>query len=199
MIAPAFSRSAVPVPPLKIYRYFLRGMDQQMWFFGQDARHGGNLLLRHGFESFRTGKQGSSRYRLAWRGATIEMHSFCAGLYRADAPGFLYIRGKGNAYRYDGSAPPDPECFCHAPLAIPAHTDARDPFFAALSLFTQWLGEYESWIEKLTGSAYRARLFPHCPVPWLPPAEARRWLLIFGAQPLTAPVPRRRGTVTTLK
>ena len=56
MIAPVFSRSAVPVPPLKIYRYFLRGMEQQMWFFGQDARHGGNLLRRHGFESFRTGE-----------------------------------------------------------------------------------------------------------------------------------------------
>lgn len=163
-----------------------------MWFLGQDVRHGGNLLARHGFERFRSGVQGSSRYRMQWHGNVIEMHSFCAGLYRADAPGFLYVRGKYNAYRYEGSEPPDPECFCHAPLAIPEHTSSDDPFFSALSLFLKWLEEYEIWLEKFVGPTYRARLFPHCPLPWLPPAEARRWLSEFGAHPLTMRVPKRR-------
>ena len=63
MIAPLHSRGAPSVPPLKIYRYFLRGMEQQMWFFGQDARHGGNLLRRYGFESFRSSQQGSNDWR----------------------------------------------------------------------------------------------------------------------------------------
>lgn len=179
-------------PPLKIYRYFLRGMEQQMWMLGQDARHGGNLLLRHGFERFRTSRQGSSRYRLPWRGATVELHSFCAGLYRADAPGFIYIRGKYNAFRYDGTEPPNPESFCHAPLAIPEHTQLSDPFFAAVALYLDWAEEYEAWIEKLVGPGYRTNLFPHCPLPWLPPAEARRWLRTFRDQPLATPVPRRR-------
>ena len=192
MIAPLHSRGAPSVPPLKIYRYFLRGMEQQMWFFGQDARHGGNLLRRYGFESFRSSQQGSSRYRIAWRCAVVEMHSFCAGLYRADAPGFLYIRGRSGAFRYQGSQPPDPECFCHAPIEIPEHTDACDPFFAALGLFTQWLEEYEAWLENLVGPTYRARLFPHCPLPWLPPEQARRWLGRFGEEPLATPVPNRQ-------
>ena len=183
--------AAPPPPPLQIYRYFMRGMEQQMWFFGQDVRHGGNLLARFGFEGFRSGKQGSSRYRLRWAGSVIEMHSFCAGLYRVDAPGFLYIRGKYNAYRYDGAEPPDPERFCHAPIAIPEHTRADDPFFAALALFLRWLEEYETWLENLVGPKYRAGLFPHCPMPWLPPLEARQWLNAFGKNPLTTRVPKR--------
>ena len=192
MILRRFTTSAPPAPPpLQIYRYFMRGMEQQMWFLGQDVRHGGNLLLRHGFERFRSGVQGSSRYRLGWRGNIIEMHSFCAGLYRADAPGFLYVRGKFNAYRYEGSEPPDPECFCHAPLEMPEHTRADDPFFVALALFLRWLEEYETWLETLVGLSYRAALFPHCPLPWLPPMEARKWLCAFGERPLTTRVPKR--------
>ncbi len=188
----ARSTAARAVPPLKIYRYFLRGLEQQMWFWGQDARHGGNLLVRFGFERFRSGAQGSSRYRLARQGATIELHSFCAGLYRPNTPGFLYIRGKYNAYRYDGSEPPDPECFCHAPLTIPDHTDEADPFFAALALFLDWEEAYEAWLEDLVGPKYRAGLFPHCPTPWLPPGDARVWLRAFSAEPLRITVPKRR-------
>jgi len=193
MIAPAFSASGLrPPPPLQIYRYFMRGMEQQMWFLGQDVRHGGNLLCRHGFAPFRSGPQGSSRYRLGWQGNLIELHSFCAGLYRTGAPGFLYIRGKFNAYRYEAAEPPDPECFCRAPLAIPEHTRADDPFFSALTLFLRWLEEYETWLNQLVGPEYRAGLFPHCPTPWLPPEEARRWLCRFSEQPLTTRVPRCR-------
>lgn len=192
MIAPLRPARSTAPPPLKIYRYFLRGMEQQMWFLGQDVRHGDNLLRRHGFDARRTSHRGSSRYRLAWRGHTIELHSFCAGLYRADAPGFLFIRGNYEAYRYEGAEPPDPECFCHAPLAIPEHTDAHDPFFAAITLFLEWLEEYETWLERLVGPTYRARLFPHCPLPWLPPSEARAWLRAFARAPLTTPPPRRR-------
>lgn len=165
-----------------------------MWFLGQDVRNGGNLLVRHGFERVRTGKQGSSRYRLHWRQSVVELHSFCAGLYREDAPGFIYIRGKFNAYRYGGAEPPDPECFCHAPLEIPEHTNAADPFFAALGLFLSWLEEYETWLEDLVGPAYRTSLFPHCPLPWLPPAQARQWLREFGKRPLTTRVSKRRNS-----
>ena len=196
MIAPAFSASGLrPPPPLQIYRYFMRGMEQQMWLLGQDVRHGGNLLVRHGFAPFRSGPQGSSRYRLGWQGNLIELHSFCAGLYRTGAPGFLYIRGKFNAYRYEAPEPPDPECFCRASLAIPEHTRADDPFFSALTLFLRWLEKYETWIEQLVGPKYRAGLFPHCPTPWLPPEEARRWLRAFAERPLATRVPSRRSAV----
>jgi hypothetical protein len=188
----ALATAARGVPPLKIYRYFLRGLEQQMWFWGQDARHGDNLLVRYGFEHFRSSAQGSSRYRLAWRGATIELHSFCAGLYRPGTPGFLFIRGRNEAFRYEGAEPPDPECFCRAPLAIPEHTNARDPFFAALGLFLDWAEHYEVWLEALVGPRYRAGLFPYCPLPWLPPEAARSWLGKFAMRPLETHIPKRR-------
>jgi hypothetical protein len=184
-----------PPPPLwKVNRYLRRGLEQQLWLWGQDVRHGGNLLVRHGFHRFRTGsKTKSSHYRLTLAdGATIELHAFVIGIYGADAAGFCFIRGRDAAYLYEGPEPPDPKCFCDTPLVWPETESQRAAFHAAAARFLTWAEEYERWIEALVGPAYRAGLFRHVTLPWLEPASARAWFAAYARDPLSASVPRRR-------
>lgn len=120
------------------------------------------------------------------------MHSYCAGLYREGGAGFCYIRGRSNAYLFGASEPPDPECFCHAPLTVPYTPEEQTQFNAAAVLFLEWVEDYERWLEALVGVSYRDALHPHAPMPWLPPSAARRWFVEYRRDPVNVHVPRRR-------
>lgn len=185
---------AVPVPRMKIYHYLMRGLEQQMWFFGQDVRHGSNLLARYGFlPSRETGLQGSSRYRFVSEVGLLELHSFCVGLYREKQPGFIFVRGRMNAYLHGGKAPPHPGRYLGESLAIPRSEWEWQAFQEAAGSFLGWVLDYERWIDRLAGENYRRALQPHCPMPWLAPESARAWLQAYREAPDRVSVPRRKN------
>lgn len=139
--------------------------------------------MRHGFSRFRpentTGA--SSRYGLdlAGGGGRIELHGWCAGLYGAEG-GFIYVRAGERIAFYEAPCPPEPggygsDCL-HAPGRRPQPRYGR-----ACAAFLAWLLAYEDWTIATFGSRYRARCHQLAPRPWLPPAEARRWLAGHGS------------------
>ena len=77
--------------------FFLRdlaeGIQQQMYFWGQDVRRPeGNFLVEQGFaRSPTTGLKGTSCYRRDWQGGHIELYGSCAGWY-GKSNGFTFIR-----------------------------------------------------------------------------------------------------------
>lgn len=175
------------------YGYLLRGLEQQLWFLGQDVLHaaGGrkNLLVQHGFEKFKPPfQQGSSRYRTVWKGRTVELHSFCVGIYGAKADGFLYIRAKNLAAVYCGRRPPWPGRYRDALLFQPRwgwiEEEAR--FHRAASVFLEWLDDYETWVEREMGADYRAGCYRRYHQEWLPPEEVRDWFRLYRDAPGSA-------------
>lgn len=84
----------------KIYNELLRGLKQQLWFFGQDtSEREDNLFEQYGFYRYRTpGHGGSNRYMIQWGIRTLELHSFCVGIYGNNQDGFIFIRAYEQAY-----------------------------------------------------------------------------------------------------
>ena len=195
-------RTAVPlgVTGLRVRRFLVAAMEQQMWFFGCDAAcTNGNLLVRYGFRRDRPeGHRGkSSRYRFLWQPAAahyrlagpaaepfrVDLHGWCAGIHperHGGAGGFLYVRAGSRLGWYDAPEPPAPGEYDDDPAAVRAfRLLGRDPesgFRRAVSLFLGWVEEYESWVERTCGLDYRRRCHARAPLPWLPPSEARGWL-----------------------
>lgn len=187
------ANSAAPTPRMKIYRFLMRGLEQQMWFFGQDVRHGNNLLARYGFRPEReVGLQGSSLYRFRGEAGLLELHSFCVGLYREEQPGFIFVRGRLNAYLHHGKMPPHPGRYGEE-LMIPRSESEWSAFENAAGVFLDWVLEYEAWIDRVAGKNYRLALYPHCPLPWLEPADAREWMRRYRSAPGTTKVPRKNA------
>ena len=92
---------------LRVRRFLVAAMEQQMWFFGCDAACAdGNLLVRYGFRRYRweNHRGESSCYRFHWHPevgshdptALVDLHGWCAGLHPLGASreegGFLYVR-----------------------------------------------------------------------------------------------------------
>lgn len=191
-----FGRSVVPegeIVGLRVRRFLIAALEQQMWFFGCDsACADGNLLVRYGFSRFRTGQHRgvSSRYRLLWRpsavseapASQIDLHGWCAGLHRLDASceaGFLYVRGGTRIGWYEASEPPDPGQYDDHFAPGVFHLLGRRPepgFCRAAALFFRWVEEYERWIDLTCGPGYRQRCFACAPQPWLAPRDGRSWL-----------------------
>jgi len=169
---------------------FVRGLSQQMFYWGRDVMKDDNLLLEFGFQKRpSTGLQGTSCYRAAWRGGWIELHGACAGWYAdpADpeeaghASGFLFIRVDQR---------------CHVHRLQEAVVPGRYPYKALIrsrlqvltqaQFFADWLLEYESWVRLRAGEVHRWECFKqYKSLPkskaWLAPDRDLNWLRGFAA------------------
>ena len=193
-------RSLQPPVGLRVRRFLVAAMEQQMWFFGCDTTCAdGNLLVRYGFKRYRLkGHRGeTSRYRFHWRrsarvaagchdaveDALVDLHGWCAGLHRGTCGGrggFLYVRAGNRLGWYDAPQPPAPGEYDDDPDARGAFRllgpRPERGFCRAAALFFAWVDDYESWIERTCGPDYRRRCHGRAPLPWLSPMEARGWL-----------------------
>ena len=168
------------------------GLQQEMFFWGCDAAHPeGNLLVQFGLTRIarcHSGGEGSSRYRINWRGGTVELHSFCAGWYPQSGEGAVYIRHRERLYACSSKEP-------LTPGAYESEYHAASPPDAMLGTcrpLLEWVSEYESWVSAHTAEGYRhkcwMRLLSHMGGrPWLPPEKAHEWLQSFLADPGSTP------------
>lgn len=161
----------------KIYTQLVRGLEQHLWFLGQDTldlKH--NLLVRYGFRRYRIrGHGGSNRYKMKWRSRTVDLHSFCVGMYSTKHDGFLYVRAHDKAYAYLGKKAPLPGRYRKTFLMLPSNKESKERFFKASCEFLEWLEEYESWVDATCGKSYRRRCYRLYHRKWLSPAKARTW------------------------
>ena len=161
----------------KIYNNLIRGLKQQLWFFGQDtADRENNLFEQYGFDRFRTpGHGGSNRYKTQWGQRTLELHSFCVGIYGENQRGFIFIRAYEQAYFYLGEKPPVPGRYRDAYLAFPSDGENKKGFYQTSCEFLKWLEHYESWIDSNFGKEYRLDCYERYHRKWLEPDIARKW------------------------
>ena len=161
----------------KIYKRLIRGLEQRIWYLGQDTLdHENNLLVKFGFERYRTsGHIGSSRYKLKWGSLTIELHSLCLGMYVENEDGFLYVRSPAGSYIYLDQNPTVPGHYQTEFLIDPKTMEDKWRFHKASSIFLEWLEHYECWLDETVGKDYRLachQLYKH---DWLTPDQARAW------------------------
>ena len=195
MMTPVAPYTASTVSPRT--RVFVRDLaalfQQQMYFWGCDAKVDRNLLSRLGGERIArevSCGEGSSRYRWRWHSGTVELHSFCAGWYPDDesAAGIVYIRGYRRFFDCKGGEPVEPGKYFEGRFLYANNVDLQ----ALLRPLLTWLVEYERRVELEKGVAYRARCYrldrrqKHSK-PWLSPTQARAWLERFLASPETTP------------
>ena len=161
----------------KIYKQLIHGLEQQLWFFGQDTLdRENNLLEQYGFNRFRTpGHGGSSRYRIKWGHRIVDLHSFCVGIYGNNRDGFLFVRAHDKAYAYLGQKPPLPGRYRNAFLMLPSDKESKRRFYEASCDFFEWLEHYESWIDTTHGKGYRLDCYARYHRKWLSPDKARMW------------------------
>tara|TARA_B100000676_G_C17826313_1_gene705365 strand:- start:30 stop:728 length:699 start_codon:yes stop_codon:yes gene_type:complete len=164
----------------------LRGLDQWLWFLGVDTRDpNDNLLVQHGFVKFKPrGTDGSSRYRIAWRGHRVELHGFCVGIYSGHVDGFIYIRARQQCFVYTSPHAPCPGHYHEDQLIASDTDDSTRRFHAAASRFLGWLEEYEQWVDR-TYPGYRAACYDAYHLKWQPPAAGRAWFRHFRERPST--------------
>lgn len=186
---------ALPANSLRMaQRDCATGLYLQMYYWGKDVLNpGGNLLQRYGFR--RIPKQtphGSSRYRLPWGDGVIELHGFVAGWYRPHGQGLLFVRHRRVCQRYDGSEPVAPEALeealAYTPRALP---ECRE-FSAVLGEFLRFLLDYEAFVLRECGVAYRQEVFEEYRALrlshwWLRPAEALAWYRRLMERPHATP------------
>lgn len=159
---------------------FTNALGQQMFFWGRDVLHEGNLLLAYGFEKRRSpGLQGTSCYRVPWREGFVELHGACAGWYgeKSVSPGFLFVRSDKRCYAHRLSSAVIPGRHDHASLSS---GNAKEVLEAGRT-FASWLVHYEEWILSFCCEKHRQecfRMFSRLPTsrPWLPPEKALPWL-----------------------
>jgi len=173
---------------------FAAGLRQQMFFWGRDVLTDGNLLLKHGFHKHRSeGLQGTSCYCKPWEDGMIELHGACAGWYPCEGGqcGFLFIRHAKRCYVHHRTTPVVPGEYDFKEF------DSRDlgELTRSSRIFTAWLAEYDVWIIKQMGRAYREEchaMFCKLPTskPWLEPEKARRWIASSMPRPSPGRSPR---------
>lgn len=169
----------------EIHSSLTRGLEQWLWFLGQDALNGEiNLLRRHGFERFKPLlTPGSSRYRRRWRGRRVELHSYCVGIYGASREGFIYIRARNRCFLYTGQRAPWPGDYPEHQL-LPPETDAEQiRFHSVAAEFLEWLEAYEQWLDAHIGPDYRTDCYAAYHLKWQPPAKGRAWFRQFCRAP----------------
>lgn len=182
---------------ISIAPYFIRdladGIQQQMFFWGQDVTHpNGNFLVKQGFErSASLGAKGTSRYRLPWQNGHIELYGSCAGWYGPEQ-GFTFIRPRRLcALWLSGKETPVPGVW--QPELIGKATN-RSQLYLRSHPFLDWLLTYEHAVLDHFGSNYRKENYwKYKKVPkakaWLQPEAALQWLQCFRKTPklLTRP------------
>ncbi len=167
-------------------------LQQQMFFWGCDARHReGNLLTRFGLKRLarkESASEGSGRYRMGWEGGTVELHSFCAGWYPRFGEGVIFIRNRERLFSYSGDKPPTPGAYEVERQTV----STADAMLQTCRPLLKWVAEYESWIQAHTASNYRHKCWMKLlsrmgGKPWLPPEKAERWRERFLADPGSTP------------
>ena len=183
--------SLVNQQPPSLEPYFFRdlanGIQQQMYFWGQDVqRPEGNFLVKQGFErSPSLGLPGTSRYRLPWKGGTIELYGSCAGWYGPES-GFTFIRSRGHCDIWlSGEETPIPGAWQTHLLAKEA---SREELYEASLTFLDWLITYEHAVLEEFVKHYReANYRRYKKVPkarqWIRPEAALSWFECFCQSP----------------
>jgi len=163
------------------------GLQQQMFFWGQDVVHpAGNLLVRNGFERLPSkGLKGTSCYRREWQGGIIELYGSCAGWY-GPKEGFTFMRPRKRVVIWDsGETTPIPG---KRELESIRAGVSKEELHAASRPFLDWLISYERKVIDQFGIAYREENYlKYDKVPkatsWIWPEAALRWMTTFRDSP----------------
>lgn len=159
-----------------------RGLAQQMVFWGHDVRHPeGNALVRFGLKrSASPGLTGTSCYSMPWENGMIELHGAVASWtpLRGDT-GVTFCRDQRKITLWHGLSAPIPG----REFGVAGTADESWQAFYPL---LHWLLNYEQWIEKSHGPAWRTgcwRALKRLPKgkPWLPPPLALKWWQLAAA------------------
>jgi hypothetical protein len=177
------------------FRDLAEGLQQQMFFWGQDVLHpAGNLLVAQGFSrSPSTGLKGTSCYRCEWRKGHVELYGSVAGWY-GQGGGFAFIRPKRRCVVWSAAdETPVPGAWQEHGINRRA---SRAELYEASQPFLDWLLTYEETIFEKFGPRYRERHFrKYAQVPktrvWLPPSEAKHWFRTFRNFPEKLVRPRK--------
>lgn len=171
--------------------YFLRdlaeGIQQQMYFWGQDAlRPEGNFLVEQGFtRSPSTGIKGTSCYRREWQQGHIELYGSCAGWY-GESGGFTFIRPWQRCVIWRSSeTTPIPGSWQKKHIKSSA---PKIEIYQASLPFLDWLISYEYAVLAKYGRAYRQKNYwdydkKSRTKAWVEPATALRWFQCYRKSP----------------
>lgn len=177
------------------FRDLAEGLQQQMYFWGQDVMLSeGNFLVNQGFErSPSTGIKGTSRYRLAWQNGHIELYGACAGWYGQGA-GFTFIRPKRKCVIWRSEhITPIPGDWQEDLIYKSA---SRQELYQASLPLLDWLLHYEKSVLTRFGNNYRMMNYKHYQkVPnakaWIEPSLALHWFQLFREHPEQLVRPRK--------
>lgn len=168
-------------------RDLAEGLQQQMFFWGQDVIHpAGNQLVAQGFERLPSkGLKGTSRYRREWQDGHLELYGSCAGWYGPNG-GFAFIRPRKRVVIWtSGDTTPTPGLWQPEFIKTGIH---KTELHAASLPFLDWLLSYEKNILTQFGPAYREENYhQYQKVPkatsWISPELALKWFTIFRNHP----------------
>ena len=178
------------VSRLPLLRDLAEGLQQQMYFWGQDVvRPGGNFLVTQGFaRSPSPSQKGTSCYSRDWEGGQVELYGSRAGWYDSQG-GFAFIRPlRKCAIWTSGEARPTPGN--ERRDLIDRTASARDVYEAARP-FLRWLITYEEAVLGEFGPAYRRanyKKYKQVPKarPWVEPDAALAWFRHIADNPTCA-------------
>ena len=171
--------------------YYLRdladGIQQQMFFWGQDVqRPGGNFFVEQGFtRSPSTGLKGTHCYRREWQQGHIELYGSCAGWY-GEGGGFTFMRPWHRCVIWRSEeTTPIPGSWQKSLIERSA---TRSDLYQASLPFLDWLISHEYAVLAKFGKAYRLENYKDYrkrskTKTWLPPTEALRWLQCYRERP----------------
>lgn len=177
------------------FRDLAEGIQQQMYFWGQDVtRPEGNFLVAQGFSrSPSTGLKGTSCYRRDWQGGTIELYGSCAGWYGPDG-GFTFIRPwKRCAIWLSEETTPIPGSWQKELIHRSA---SKAELYQASLPFLDWLISYEYAVLGRFGRGYRQKNYwKYSKIPkaraWVNPETALSWFRCFRERPEELVRPRK--------
>lgn len=168
-------------------RDLAEGLQQQMFFWGQDVLHpAGNQLVQNGF--IRTpskGLKGTSCYRREWQDGHLELYGSCAGWYGPKS-GFAFIRPRKRVVIWESTdTTPIPGKWQPEFIKTGA---SKEELHAASRPFLDWIIDYEQTLLNQFGIEYREenyRRFEKVPkaTAWIPPKAALSWIISFRDTP----------------
>jgi hypothetical protein len=168
-------------------RDLTQGLQQQMFFWGQDVVHpAGNQLVQNGFERLPSkGLKGTSCYQREWQNGHLELYGSCAGWYGPEG-GFAFLRSRKRVVIWTSpNTTPTPGLW--QPEFVRAGTSQEELHAASLP-FLDWLISNERTIVDRFGLEYREENFRrYRRVPkakqWMSPEFALRWFTCFRETP----------------
>ena len=179
----------------RVMRDLANGLQQQMFFWGQDVIHpAGNALRDYGFQrSPTTGLKGTSCYKLDWAGGHLELYGSCVGWY-GNGKGFTFIRPEKRCVVWNSSEEsPIPGAWQQELIS---KDSSREDLYKASLPFLDWLISYEESILKTHGEAYREEAYQrYQKVPkakaWIEPKVALQWFKCLRNTPDQIVTPKR--------